>query len=120
MQIGIYLQKDKPVESIFDRRILERRSVHGFARTTPFGVEIDEQEFVVLRRSADSRSHEFWGCATRSARRRSQINATLNDLRPVTQFDDRLVHAIGNDDVRVIGDGKCVGFEVDDDVLDTC
>ncbi len=120
MQIGIYLQKDKLFESIFDRRILERRSVHGFARTTPFGVEIDEQEFVVLGRSADSRSHEFWDCATRSARRRSQINATLNDLRPVTQFDDRLVHAIGNDDVRVIGDGKCVGFEVDDDVLDTC
>ena len=120
MQIGIYLQKDKPFESIFDRWILESRSVHGFARTTPFGVEIEEQKFVVLRRSADCRGHGFRDWATRSARGRSQIDTTLHDLRSVTQFDDRRVHALGIDDIRVVGDCKFVGFEVDDDVLDTC
>ena len=44
----------------------------------------------------------------------------MNDLWPVTQFDDDFLHLVRKYDVRVIGDREPILTQNDINTLDTC
>jgi hypothetical protein len=52
MSVSVYLDEYKSFESLRYRSIFEGRSVHRFAGTTPFSVEINEYELAGLARFA--------------------------------------------------------------------